>query len=184
LGFGVWALGLKLNVGCGTDTWGDIRLDLDRNYWRGKKQNINLFADARFLPFIDNCFIELRAFHVLEHIEDWKQALREFCRVSKKLCIEVPKEPSILNNWLEDIKLRIRVFLKREKKCSYGRHLWKFDPETLVLFLRNLGFNKIEVKTFYSSIVPFRHIRMHACILPRPFKRIFSYRIQAEKVKN
>jgi len=183
----VVGLGLKLNVGCGTDTWGDVRLDIDRNYWRWKKHSINIFADARFLPFVDKCFDELRAFHVLEHIGDWKQALHEFCRVSKKLCIEVPKEPCILNIWWEDIKLRMRVFLKLEKKCLYGRHLWEFDPETLTLFLRNLGFNKIKIQTIYASVIPFRYIRKllpkayKSMLLPRPLTRVFSYRIQAEQ---
>lgn len=177
---------MALNVGCGTDTWGDVRIDLDRGYWRGKKHSINLFADARFLPFRDKCFAELRIFHVLEHIEDWKQALRECCRVSKKLYIEVPKEPHILAAWLEAIKVTIKQFLKHEKKCAYNRHLWEFNPKTLALFLRDLGFKNIRIQTFYASLIPFRFIRRllpkayRNIVLPKPFARVSSFRIEAE----
>lgn len=91
---------LKLNVGCGRDSWGDVRLEIDRDYWLHKRHSINFFADARFLPFRDKCFEELRIYHVLEHIQDWKQTLSECCRVSKILSIEVPMEPIILNVWM------------------------------------------------------------------------------------
>ena len=122
-----------------------------------KKHSINFFADARFLPFRDKCFEELRIYHVLEHIQDWKQALSECCRVSRMLSIEVPKEPIILNVWMLGISIRFRKFsnwiLKRkEKECSYRRHLWKFNPQIVVTFLRNHGFHDIKVETIYTVI--------------------------------
>jgi hypothetical protein len=116
---------LKLNVGCGRDSWGDVKLEIDRDYWLHKRQSINFFADARFLPFRDKCFEELRIYHVLEHIQDWKQALSECCRVSRTVSVEVPKEPIILNVWRQGISIRFRKFLKFKKLNL--QYWWRLD---------------------------------------------------------
>jgi len=83
---------MKVNVGCGHDPWGNVRLDISKTVprWLGKKATANLIADARFLPFRNKCFEELRSYHVLEHIEDWEKALSECRRVSSKLNVRVP----------------------------------------------------------------------------------------------
>ena len=147
---------MKLNVGCGRDSWGDVNLEINRDYWLHKKHSINFFADARFLPFRDKCFGELRIYHVLEHIQDWEQALSECCRVSRMLSVEVPKEPIILNVWMRGMSIWFRKFSKwvlgrKEKECSCGRHLWKFNPQTVVAFLRNHGFRDVKVETIYTK---------------------------------
>jgi len=46
-----------------------------KEYYLTGESSANLIADAQRLPFIDKCFSELRAFHVLEHIRNWKKAL-------------------------------------------------------------------------------------------------------------
>ena len=83
-----------INVGCGSDSWGDVKLDCARApkeyYLTNNQSSANIIADARHLPFIDKCFSELRAFHVLEHIKDWEKALKEWCRVANKVKIRVP----------------------------------------------------------------------------------------------
>jgi len=47
---------LKLNIGCGSDTWGDIRIDIDP-----KASAVNLIADAHYLP-LDFLHAELNAY--------------------------------------------------------------------------------------------------------------------------
>jgi len=56
---------MKLNVGCGWDAWGDIRVDITNNYL-GKRTNLKMVADANYLPFRDKVFQELRAYHIID----------------------------------------------------------------------------------------------------------------------
>ena len=84
--------------------------------------------------------------------------MSECCRVSKILSFEVPIEPIILNVWMLDISIRFKKFSnwirkRKEKKRSYGGgHLWKFNPQTVVTFLRNHGFHDVTVETIYTVI--------------------------------
>src|SRR5437667_8799773 len=57
-----------LDVGCGPDEWGDVRLDIDLRTQTGVKSQLNVMADAHYLPFIDKAFYYVRCWHVLEHI--------------------------------------------------------------------------------------------------------------------
>jgi len=72
---------MKLNVGCGSDFWGDIRLDVTFSH-PFIKIVANILGDAQCLPFRDKVFQETRCFHVLEHIEDPLKAFRELRRVT------------------------------------------------------------------------------------------------------
>lgn len=75
-----------LNVGCGSDTWGDIRLDVERSppdyFLYYKKSTANIIADTQNLPFRDEVFTELRANQVLEHLPNPIKALKEWRRVA------------------------------------------------------------------------------------------------------
>jgi hypothetical protein len=84
---------LALNVGCGADMWGDVRLDQGRysetcGYRR--RTTSNIIASAELLPFRDGIFREARAFHVLEHVPNPQQALDEILRVSHRANVRVP----------------------------------------------------------------------------------------------
>lgn len=70
-----------LNVGCGPDSWGDIRVDVDFRTQTGTLSKLNVRADAHFLPFIDKAFSLVRCWHVLEHLRDPNLALGEIRRV-------------------------------------------------------------------------------------------------------
>lgn len=81
-----------LNAGCGGQTWGDIRVDIEKSgsiLFQGKAST-NVVADIRFLPFRNKSFSETRCFHVLEHLDDPKRALVELRRVSEKVVVRVP----------------------------------------------------------------------------------------------
>jgi len=53
---------VNLNIGCGSDKWGDIRLDIHRTL------STNLIVDAQNLPFKPNSFKLAKVSHVLEHL--------------------------------------------------------------------------------------------------------------------
>jgi SAM-dependent methyltransferase len=84
---------LMLNVGCGADAWGDIRLDRGRyseTSGYGGRTSANVIADAEQLPFRDNSFHMSRAYHVLEHVPNPQRAFDEILRVSCEADIKVP----------------------------------------------------------------------------------------------
>lgn len=66
-----------LDVGCGDRGKGNVNLDAVRT------KDCNIIGDACFLPFRHNCFDNLIAQMVLEHLADPSQGLYEFMRVLK-----------------------------------------------------------------------------------------------------
>lgn len=159
---------MKLNVGCGSDTWGDIRLDVSKHHWMTMgKSSVNLIADAQCLPFKDKCFDELRAHQVLEHIRNWKKALRECCRVAKKISITVPVDsymPRSYIRWflntLTNPKYMLKLALARPRcilklKQRAEEHLWQFNIEVLTFMIRKHGFHNVHVNIIYNPIFGF-----------------------------
>ena len=107
---------MRLNVGCGLSSWGDVRVDL-------KRGSANILADAQHLPFKDQSFQEVHCISVLEHISSWSQALNEMLRVTKgKVLIEVPVNSDIRKTDVfrlllptpKNIRLFFRPQLKRD----------------------------------------------------------------------
>jgi len=78
---------LILDVGCGSNARGNVNVDIKIpdpvpvNFIR---------AGAHFLPFRKKCFDVLFSSHVLEHLQKPLQALKEWARVARSLCIIVP----------------------------------------------------------------------------------------------
>ena len=66
-----------IDIGCGVHAQGDVNLDVVYT------KNCNLVGDACFLPFRHNCFDNLIAQMVLEHLANPSQGLCEFMRVLK-----------------------------------------------------------------------------------------------------
>jgi ubiquinone/menaquinone biosynthesis C-methylase UbiE len=67
-----------LNLGCGEQTYGDVRVDI----YRSKAANI--LADAeQFLPFRDDTFDEVYSSHFFEHLRNPSHGLNEMIRVLK-----------------------------------------------------------------------------------------------------
>jgi len=86
----VWEQEVRLNIGCGRKNYpGFVNID---------KQNlsgVDLLWDLEQvpLPFADNSISEVRAEHVLEHIQQFVPLMEELWRISKKggkIRIEVP----------------------------------------------------------------------------------------------
>src|SRR5260370_4209136 len=58
-----------LNVGCGPDDWGDVRVDVDFKTQTGATSKLNLRADAHHLPFLKGLSPLVLCWHLLVHIE-------------------------------------------------------------------------------------------------------------------
>ncbi len=68
---------LTLNLGCGDDTYGDIRLDLFPT------RGANVVGDSQRLPFRDSVFTEVYERNVFEHLPNPAQHLDEVRRVMR-----------------------------------------------------------------------------------------------------
>jgi len=79
--------GMKLDVGCGFRKRGDIGVDLRRT------DEVDILADAHFLPFKEETFEEVCTYHLIEHVKNPKAVLTEISQVLKaggKLTVETP----------------------------------------------------------------------------------------------
>lgn len=126
-----------LNVGCGPDNWGDIRVDVDFRTQTGTLSKLNIRADAHFLPFTDKAFSFVRCWHVLEHLKDPNLALSEIRRVAVSGNIRFPvgdgfKLELVRNalaltsyrQWRVAVKGMILAYQTRRRRL----HLWVLKP--------------------------------------------------------
>ena len=105
-------------------------------------------ADLCALPFEDECFDVIFCNHVLEHIQDDTQAMKELYRVMKKGgwgIFQVPQDYhraiTFEDNTITDPKERTRIFGQYDHVRVYG--LDYFDK------LRSIGFEVEELQ--YAS---------------------------------
>jgi len=118
-------LDLKLNVGCGCDNWGDIRLDIERYSSRYRKPTTaNIIADVHHLPFRPKVFSHIRCYHVLEHLENPILALQEM----KRVC-----------NGIIDLKYPIW-------------HLWNYIGEALYLIKKTILLPLIGLESWKTTL--------------------------------
>jgi len=145
-------MGLVLDVGCGLNPRGDVNTDpylesTHRRRGRGPTLKGNIIqAKAESMPmFTDRQFDVVRCHQVLEHIEDWKQALREMWRVTGgHLIVEVPD----------------RRYLPFPKLNRSPVHVSNFDAVTMRQIIPIvLGTRNFEVTTRYRGmfhkLIPF-----------------------------
>jgi len=86
----------SLNVGCGSDTWGGVRVDLAFRFITTQFKP-TVLADAHYLPFKDGSFKSVKASHVLEHLKNPSKALNEILRVvTKDVILSFPTEWDVL----------------------------------------------------------------------------------------
>jgi len=153
-------LNIKLNVGCGSDFRGDLRLDIH------KTEAANILADAQFLPFRSKTFAFVFCISVLEHIPSWSQALLEMLRVSKgRVLLEVPVNSDLRKTDVFRLLLptpeNIRLFFSVPQRAR--ETLWQMNPVILVNEIRKRGFVAFYEKIFQIYCgVPSRCWRIHA----------------------
>ncbi len=137
---------MKLHLGCGDDYLeGYINADL-------YAEKVDERFDALLVPYPDNTFDEVKAFHIIEHF-DWhkgQEALQEWCRVLKpggRLHIETP-------DFLESCKMFVESD-ESERINLYGhffstawipgqQHLFLFTESQLSIQLKWAGFTSIK----------------------------------------
>lgn len=84
-----------LNLGCGNDTLGDIRIDI-----RPEKAGVNLIADAHFIPLRDEAVKIVYARSVLEHLISPFLSFVEMARVARdRVVVIVPNVLNIRRIW-------------------------------------------------------------------------------------
>jgi len=126
-----------LNIGCGRDLWGDVRLDIR------KECKPTLVADAQYLPFIDSSFKVSKIWHVLEHVDHPYKALHECLRVtteSSRLAFpdERDMRPKVACFFLS-LPFSIRWFSWYAKFRQNMEHKWTIKGERITDFLRLQG---------------------------------------------
>lgn len=139
----------KLNVGCGLDPWGDVRMDLNLTfpYAQGSRRStLNVRASATHLPFREGIFDEVRAWHVLEHMPEPPRVVRELRRVcSGTISIRVPTSSlwAMLTETAHTLVVLFAIFRGRSKPREFvdclrqiqawpkrwRDHLWLIRPK-------------------------------------------------------
>ena len=118
-----------LNVGCGNDVWGDVRVDVSQVNQLGDRISPNLIASAEALPFRDGVFSEARCYHVLEHLPNPRKAVREIQRVSESATLRFPVDDGFKRHMVISLLVMhlpgIRsAYLTRKLHA----HLWIIHP--------------------------------------------------------
>jgi ubiquinone/menaquinone biosynthesis C-methylase UbiE len=180
---------MDLNVGCGPDEWGDIRLDISKTYHRHKVK-LNVRGDAQNLPFRDKVFEKTKASHILEHLPRWKKALEEWCRVTvNEIEIEIPIDVGLTRRqvFAEILSFtnfyRVLILPKRRRE-----HLWKLNPQVIIRELEKHGF-KARFETVKVPLIRFLSYGRKSKFLP--FKVLnqklvigLSYRLNCKQPQN
>jgi ubiquinone/menaquinone biosynthesis C-methylase UbiE len=127
----------NVNIGCGPDLWGDVRLDIRRT------NATTMIADAQNLPFKQGTFKDAKMSHVLEHMHDPSKALNECLYVTRdKIMIAFPAEadmyPSLIR-YLVSLPFSIRGILEWCKNRRIQEHKWIIKPEGVTYFLAKNG---------------------------------------------
>lgn len=141
-----------LNAGCGSDFWGNVRVDID-----AEAPAVTHVMDLTDLKFPDRHFDETRSISVLEHIPDWRKAVSEICRVTNRLLIiEIPVNSDIRKTdglrILFPTPKNIRLLFSIPRRAR--ETLWQFKPEMLVSEIERRGF-KVDwsrVFQFYAGV--------------------------------
>lgn len=136
---------MRANMGCGSELWGEIRIDLKRG------SSANVLADLQFLPFRDDVFCDIRCISVLEHIDSWRSGLLELLRVSKnRIILEVPVNSDIRKTDVFRLLLptprNLRYFFTIPERARETK--WQIKPGILEKIISKLGFSCHVEKVF------------------------------------
>jgi len=126
-----------LNVGCGPDDWGDVRVDVDFKTQTGATSKLNVRADAHYLPFRDSVFSFGRCWHVLEHVENPAQALLELRRTCESFDVRFPVDEGYYKQMIIGaLSLDVGMFLGAYRTMKGRFHRWRISPSFVRRSLR------------------------------------------------
>jgi len=158
-----------VNIGCGEDRWGDVRLDIRKTF------NPTIVGDAQNLPFKSDAFKVAKISHVLEHVNYPVKALKECMRVARTLEIYLPTETDLypaLIRYLFSLPFSVRGVLEWCRHRRVREHKWMIKPIEIVVFLAENGWEQIffskEKQTRLLSIFDGKRT-------PKQFKYLVKY---------
>lgn len=144
----------SLNIGCGQDPWGDVRVDMAFTFitWQIKP---TLLADASYLPFKDGCFEIVKASHILEHLKNPFSAIDEMRRVgTKKIMLVFPTRRDVFP-WIYSHIFPVPTFsvlkfayLTRKRQL----HLWIINPNVIMKYFTQKNWNVSFEEGTYSLL--------------------------------
>lgn len=178
---------LSLNVGCGLDSWGDVRVDVAFVFvtWHLRP---TVLAHACYLPFRDGSFEMVKSSHMLEHLENPVAALDEIIRVSsKKIFLRFPTQYDVLP-WLVSSILPIPNFSTLRLACITRKkslHKWIINPRIIVEHLRRNSWEASCEMTTVSLFAALEHGRKAKYFrwITKHFRIPFEYVIAAKSKK-
>lgn len=134
-----------LNVGCGDDFRGDVRVDIH------KTEAANIVADTQYLPLRSKIFDFVFCLSVLEHVPSWSKALKEIMRVSKnKVLLEVPVNSDLRKTDVFRLLIptphNIKLFFSLPKRAR--ETFWQMNPKIMGKFMVKHGFDCAYKKIF------------------------------------
>ncbi|HLN45172.1 MAG TPA: class I SAM-dependent methyltransferase [Candidatus Sulfotelmatobacter sp.] len=139
----------SLNIGCGPDTWGDVRIDTAYKFVKMQCKP-TILADAHYLPFIKGSFDVVKASHVLEHLKNPFKALNEMVRVAaKEIILYFPTEWDILPFFFTPHFSTSKLAYWTRKRHL---HLWIINPAIVTRYLKNRGWTSIYHKNYPYSL--------------------------------
>jgi len=131
---------LKLAQGYGWETYGIEISDYVSHYCR-QKLNLNVFTgDVREAHYPSQYFDVITMFHVLEHVLDPLDYLREINRILKPDGLIVVEVPNIGS-------LKAKLAKKNWISFKPPEHLYYFSLKTIIQFLNETGFQPVKVDT-------------------------------------
>ena len=154
--------GTHLDVGCGTGEFLNACKDAGFNTEGiepselARKQaienfNLSISENTHLEQFQNNKFDSISMWHVLEHVSNLNDLIKDFNRILKsdgKIIIAVPNHKSWDANYYKEYWAAWDVPI----------HLWHFSKETIELLFNKNGFNLIKTKpmlfdSFYVSLL-------------------------------
>ena len=159
-----------LNLGCGIQSFGDIKADIY------KTEKTDLLCDAHFLPFRDNIFRLIYSRYVLEHLKNPMQSLREQKRILK----EHGRIVLITDNasyWRFHLKTRSAHIGYKNPNCPHDKHYALFVPIHLENFFISLNMKLEEIKFFTYDKKQYRRATglLNLFLRAIPFLRHIGY---------
>lgn len=146
----------SLNIGCGQDAWGDIRIDVSCSFFDWHFRPV-LLADACYLPFRNGVFRKVKASHVLEHVSYPHKALEEMVRVStEEISLRFPVESDVWPFIISKI-FPFPSFSALRLACqtrSSNLHLWIVNPLVVKRYLQGMGW-KCSITKNLTSLLSF-----------------------------
>ncbi len=119
-----------LNLGCGPDNWGDIKVDIAFRTQTGLPSLPDVIADAQQLPFRDCSFSFCRCWHVIEHVDGPRQVINEIRRVADHASIRFPTDNGVTSRFLIGlVTLDLHSITHSIRTWRTGAHKWVIIPQ-------------------------------------------------------